>query len=39
MIFDHLNDITLHKGSELFDDRLQLSDSVLVEGYVKNLGY
>lgn len=32
MVFDQLNDIYLEKGSELFDDRLHLSDAVRVEG-------
>lgn len=32
IIFEHLNDVTLHKGSELFDDRLHLSEAVWVEG-------
>ena len=33
MIFDSLNDITLHKGSDLFGDRFNLKDSVYIEGY------
>jgi len=32
-IFDSLNDITLHKGSDLFGDRFNLKDSVYIEGY------
>lgn len=31
-IFDHLNDIYLKKASELFDDRLHLSEAIRVEG-------
>ncbi len=32
IIFDHLNDVTLQTGSELFDQQLHLSEAALVEG-------
>lgn len=32
IIFDHLNDIYVKTGSDLFDDRLHLSEAVRVEG-------
>ncbi len=32
IVFDHLNDISLNKGSELFDDLLHLSEAVCIEG-------
>ncbi len=39
IIFEHLNDVTLRKGSELFDDRLHLSEAVWVEGAMDEKGF
>ena len=35
VVFEHLNDITLKKGSELYEDRFHLSEAVTVRGEMK----
>ena len=38
VVFEHLNDITLKKGSELYEDRFHLPEAVTVRGEMKDEG-